>query len=56
MGGVVAMGIEWRLNITMILVELDGWIQKGNNLVIETEPNKENYDCQLCKIVKLILI
>ena len=30
MGGVVAMGTEWRLNITMILVELDGWIQRGN--------------------------
>ena len=29
-GGVVAMGTEWRLNITMILVELDGWIQRGN--------------------------
>ena len=39
MGGVVAMGTEWRLNITMILVELDGWIQRGNNLVDEIKPN-----------------
>ena len=51
-GGVVAMGTEWTLNTTMILVELDGWIQRGNNLINEIELNKANYDCQLCKIAK----
>ena len=35
----------------MILVELDGWIQKGNNLVIEIEPNKVNYDCQFFYLI-----